>query len=547
MPYTWSPTTRIKDDAIHLDDLQISFHRTLRVPDNRDSSKLPPSLGRFSLYNAVDYAEQLPRNMVKKGGAFLSMYRREAVWIKFVSKKPYAVRLYVGGVNAVSGKPIESSGKSKAESWDGSQKWAEDETQHWKQDYMVVPRQKWIDGIATQPGVVQQFVAMPTGSGYSVELQVTGKENFAGMLFSVTPMRPRLERLSVKMEVDSNGMPEERPITVPVCLDDTIDMARRTVWERGKQLSALRPLDAYDLLLSDLVLQGTRTLESYGIDTNSTLSLKVKPGKWWQPKRDPKYRENQFQGVPVPPYGHIQYNNIFVRDVDDITYSLDLLSQIHTVDQMADYLGATRGIDTSDYRFIYKGKMLLRERTLGSYGIKDGATIQCVLRLPGGGAGPPPWYKETGTDETVTSAKIHEMGIAAGGRIDQVIEADPKTQYWSGSKSVWFNVQILNSSAFSEVTGLPPPQTPVNPELYAKHGYPFYELWGEEMKKPVAGDFRGVKTIAQIDGKIEGNLNLAKNVLIKEERFYQYNVNFFQDSEEKPEFRSVEEWERYFA
>jgi hypothetical protein len=76
MTETWSPNPRVADNEIRLDDLEISFHRTLRVPDNSDKSKLPPSLGNFPLYNAVDYAKSLPPEMAKKGGVFLPMYRK---------------------------------------------------------------------------------------------------------------------------------------------------------------------------------------------------------------------------------------------------------------------------------------------------------------------------------------------------------------------------------------------------------------------------------------------------------------------------------------
>jgi len=131
------------------------------------------------------------------------------MWIKFVSQNPYAIKLFVGGVNAVSGRPLLSPHQHKP-----------------VQDYVIVPDQKWIDGIAVKPGVVRQFVAMPTGSGYSVEVQVTGKEEFAGMLFSVTPrMMPSRsggfhDRIrNVKINVVSLG----HNFTIPVSLDDTVD------------------------------------------------------------------------------------------------------------------------------------------------------------------------------------------------------------------------------------------------------------------------------------------------------------------------------------
>jgi hypothetical protein len=111
------------------------------------------------------------------------------MWIKFVSSKPYAIRLFVGSVNAISGETISQSGNTQPGNTPNQA----------VQDYVVVPNQLWIDGIATSPGVVRQFVAMPVGSGYSVEAQVTGRENLAGILFSVTRALNALT-LSVKFE-----------------------------------------------------------------------------------------------------------------------------------------------------------------------------------------------------------------------------------------------------------------------------------------------------------------------------------------------------------
>ena len=76
MSLTWNPTKRVDDNAIHLDDLEITFHRTLRMPDNQNTSKLPPSLGRFPLYNAENFAGTLSPKMAKKGGVLLPMYSK---------------------------------------------------------------------------------------------------------------------------------------------------------------------------------------------------------------------------------------------------------------------------------------------------------------------------------------------------------------------------------------------------------------------------------------------------------------------------------------
>ncbi|KAM0364482.1 hypothetical protein ACHAPZ_010901 [Fusarium culmorum] len=117
----WSPVTKVTK-KVKIDDLEISFKRTVRVPDNDDTNNLPPDAGSFPLYKVDDYAETLPLSMTQKGGLFIPMYRmfalswfkmladpfyleREAMWINFESKCLYAIKVFVGGINAVSGEP----------------------------------------------------------------------------------------------------------------------------------------------------------------------------------------------------------------------------------------------------------------------------------------------------------------------------------------------------------------------------------------------------------------------------------------------------------
>lgn len=76
MAITWNPTPQVANDTVHLDDLQISFKRTIKVPDNNKSSALPPSLGNFPLYEVKNYLDTLPDDLVGKGGLFLPMYRK---------------------------------------------------------------------------------------------------------------------------------------------------------------------------------------------------------------------------------------------------------------------------------------------------------------------------------------------------------------------------------------------------------------------------------------------------------------------------------------
>ncbi|KAG1871753.1 hypothetical protein DFJ58DRAFT_762246 [Suillus subalutaceus] len=110
------------------------------------------------------------RRTVRKGGLFFAMYQREAMWLQFNSKKKFAIRIYVGG-------PMIPNMAYSAQ----AAKWRCEK----KQDYIIVPEQPWVDGIATGPGIVKQFVAVPYGSGYSIESP--GRRKTGGIQFEVIP------------------------------------------------------------------------------------------------------------------------------------------------------------------------------------------------------------------------------------------------------------------------------------------------------------------------------------------------------------------------
>lgn len=110
------------------------------------------------------------------------------MWISLSSQKPFAIKIYVGGINAVSGEPAvetELTIKRRVTLLNNSKP---------VQDYVVTPDQHWLDGIASEDGNVRQFVAVPTGSGYSVEAQITGHDHIAGLQFEVTPVHKPVRR-----------------------------------------------------------------------------------------------------------------------------------------------------------------------------------------------------------------------------------------------------------------------------------------------------------------------------------------------------------------
>lgn len=156
---------KVVDDEIRIGQrFRISFQRTLRIPDDGGTWPLPPGLGRLPLRKARGRA----------GALFLPLAQSEALWLAFdgASWKPNAVQIGIGGIDAVSGGAWDEALSADP------------------QNYLVVPDQLWLDGINAGAGVIRQFVAMPLGSGATVEAQLTGREEVGGIQIRAFEPRP---------------------------------------------------------------------------------------------------------------------------------------------------------------------------------------------------------------------------------------------------------------------------------------------------------------------------------------------------------------------
>jgi hypothetical protein len=159
----------------------VSFQRTLRIPDDDKTWPLPPGLGRFPIVHVDDYAANLPPDWYEHGGVAFPMYQSEAMWISFSrSDYPFAVKVATGKIDATTGEA-----------------WSADLTKE-PQNYLVLPTQPWLDGFAVKKGVIRQFVAMPLGSGYSTEEQITGLAEHGGLQIQVYPMRADIYRATIE-------------------------------------------------------------------------------------------------------------------------------------------------------------------------------------------------------------------------------------------------------------------------------------------------------------------------------------------------------------
>jgi hypothetical protein len=159
---TGNAPVKIVNDQLVLGPVTVDFQRTLRIPET-GLHPLPPGLGRFPLRRVSDYPDTAPAEWLARGGVMLPIYQREAMWLSFDASEPAALQVGVGKVCAVSGLP-----------------WLEHLVKD-PQNYAALPQQPWLDGINAGDGFIRQFIAVPLGSGATVEGQVTGEETHGGV------------------------------------------------------------------------------------------------------------------------------------------------------------------------------------------------------------------------------------------------------------------------------------------------------------------------------------------------------------------------------
>ena len=122
------PITLDHDRVSFGDRLFVRFERTLRIPDDGRTYPLPPSFGAFPVKRVDDYLDAVPDAWRAQGGVFLPVHAREAMWLSFHGSAS-ALRVAVGKVCALTGDAYEE-GLSRT-----------------KQNYLVAPKQPWLDGI----------------------------------------------------------------------------------------------------------------------------------------------------------------------------------------------------------------------------------------------------------------------------------------------------------------------------------------------------------------------------------------------------------------
>lgn len=148
------------------------------------------------------------------------------MWINFRSFDRFAIKVHVGGVNAVSGEPMIENAATKLRRLN---RVAQNKS---VQDYIVTPDQVWLDGIASNDGHVRQFVATPLGTGYSVEVQMTGEDVMGGLQFEITPTTEQTKPYSHPLAPSPPSPPSPPSLSLPdTCKFQAVASSRYPITE----------------------------------------------------------------------------------------------------------------------------------------------------------------------------------------------------------------------------------------------------------------------------------------------------------------------------
>jgi hypothetical protein len=389
----------------------------VRLPEDGRVYDLPAGLGTFPLVDARPFKEKLSEVGIDDVDLVIPMYDREAMYMEFGLQKfdfsnpqqPFAIRPYVGGINAISGESLHHNSNAMSQSFvpGGSAvgtrvgKSETNEVIHalpsQKQDYvvadisihdiMVCPQ--WLDGIAVAPGRVKQFVSVPFGSDLSIESQIRGKEVLGGIQLEIIPSLP---------------------------------------------LSHLRQPPTEDISVYIHTLTGER----------------------------------------------------FAITIDRRALVWDLLMML------VERSGGTQTLDFN--RLIYDGQNLEPLATLNYYGISNSSILGSVYKLRGGGAPPPPIHPK-------------RMAIGAGGAISQNIKRDRQPpSIWDYRRAKLVNIQIVNSLAFEELTGIVAPASPIDFQMYQELGIPFFRYYLEDAES-ISGSFGNIQSVGSEAGDLANTVS----------------------------------------
>ncbi|RYP63531.1 hypothetical protein DL771_009227 [Monosporascus sp. 5C6A] len=405
-----------------------------------------------------------------------------------------------------------------------------------KQDYIIAPEQKRLDGISVQPGIVKQFVAMrpkpdpkkakkSTASsdvqtvaadpetarrGGTIEWQMTGKDEVGGIQLQIIPKFKSELMFAGSMKDACPRKPGGRLESYGPVPDDVVN---------------------YDVL---------RTPEELGLHTGDTIHIR----NLGLEREDDRPKRVTDLALETPNPSDVLELEAFRSPMLEIVMSVRSPGSNH------DAVLFKVDVD-DDFEDVQKAAQEIFQlpdgRTLSDYGINRFASLHLTLRLRGGGY-PAITVTLCGTavfvgnvkDVAHLKAKVFEaigicvhrqqfdlpddfcladkdltlelkirpqervaLGVGAGGNIIQeIVEDKSDPGIWDVGSSKILYVHIVNSQDFRAITGLPPPETPISRETYSDLRLPYDKAWGEgnERGKGVSSDGAFDKLVSLEEG-----------------------------------------------
>ncbi|ETW84765.1 hypothetical protein HETIRDRAFT_425984 [Heterobasidion irregulare TC 32-1] len=429
--------------------VNVRFHRTISVPALVSVHPAPlASLPHQSLFpsNVGSATGTLPKSVLSKGGAFLSVYQREAI-----PKESYVVKISVGGVNALTGVPQNASSCRKQDylpvGGEGGQLQVLRSSSLSYSTHAAMHQLRWLDGISTAPGVVRQFVAMHLGKGYTVEGQVTEAEYHA------------LERL---MKVQR-----------------TRGISRRQSNSQARGVHGTATFQQHDVLA---VASSANTADNVIIATLPFRThLDHKPrahAKLSQALVQVERRASAFK-LDAGGVSRITGGDAFVVDCE----------KSDTIEHLKTKIEDLQGISSQFQRLIHAGKQL-----------RDGLTIPTMGSSL---TRPSIWFCAWWAADLGQRSRTCWLALRQAERYRKRSTAIRCPPSPTMSRVQTFHVAVINAACFTAVTGLPSPPSPITAQTYLKYDLPWFELYDEHI--PAANNASAatllgdVKSIAQLD------------------------------------------------
>lgn len=166
----------------------IEFKRTLRIQnDEKGYTCSLPDWDISEFRNVKDCANEATQ-WQEKGGAMMPMYQSEALLMAFEGDYPIAVKVGIGGINAINGSRwLEGLSKTSNQPIDSSKATAKGA--HINQNYVIIPQQSRLDYFCDDKGQIAQLVATPIGFSETANEQINGSIAGNEILIEAFPIK----------------------------------------------------------------------------------------------------------------------------------------------------------------------------------------------------------------------------------------------------------------------------------------------------------------------------------------------------------------------